>query len=177
MEQSQAFHARDREMILGAVRSSVGFTRVNAEVKARLREWFHASGASAVAGAMDERARRSRKVGVNGGGGGGAASLAHPNVSNLSLGSPTGSWSSASAASNTPRSWALKTNYAAMLLRHDKLAQAEPIMRRELSLRRSRHGEGHAKVTTAKNNLAALLSELGRHEEARALYQQVTPNL
>ncbi|MHC4592394.1 MAG: tetratricopeptide repeat protein, partial [Planctomycetota bacterium] len=54
----------------------------------------------------------------------------------------------------------------------EKLAEAEPLYRRALTIQEKVLGPEHPRVATSLNNLAVLYGELGRHEEAEPLYKR-----
>jgi tetratricopeptide (TPR) repeat protein len=51
-------------------------------------------------------------------------------------------------------------------------AEAEPLLRQALELRRAAREEDHPDVAQSLNNLAALLRDTGRHAEAEPLLRQ-----
>ena len=67
-------------------------------------------------------------------------------------------------------------NNLAMLFQDtNRLAEAEPLMRRALAIDEQSFGPGHPKVATDLNNLAALLQDQGHWLEAVALFRKAKP--
>lgn len=68
-------------------------------------------------------------------------------------------------------SWALN-DYAQLLQATNRLAEAEPLMRRALELDERTFGADHHKVAVRLNNLALLLMETNRLDEAEGFFRQ-----
>jgi tetratricopeptide (TPR) repeat protein len=51
-------------------------------------------------------------------------------------------------------------------------AEAEPLLKQAMAIRRTALGEQHPAYATSLNNLAGLYDAMGRHAEAEPLYQQ-----
>ena len=63
-------------------------------------------------------------------------------------------------------------NYSRYLYYHDRLAEAEPLMREAITLEEQEHGHDHPKVAQAMNALASLLQMAQRFDEAEPLMRE-----
>ena len=64
------------------------------------------------------------------------------------------------------------SNLAGLLQATNRLAEAEPLMRRALAIFEKSFGPDHPDVATDLNNLAALLHATNRHAEAERLMRR-----
>lgn len=178
---ASAFHARDREMIFGAVEASCGFAQLNATVAALLRAWLARCGEGALAALPAEER--------------GASPLAQQVASLLRdlgrLSDAEALFRSALAARRErlgPRhadSLTALNNLAWLLIDMGRLAEAEQLLRECIAARREILGNAHPDTLYSLNNLARVLAaaaaaaeknDAGRDEslaEAEALFREV----
>ena len=65
--------------------------------------------------------------------------------------------------------FAMKGNLASIYFDQSKFLEAEKLEREDLKLREDLLGENHAETRYSLNNLEAILSSQGRHEEAASV--------
>ncbi|MEO8842508.1 MAG: tetratricopeptide repeat-containing protein kinase family protein [Kofleriaceae bacterium] len=80
---------------------------------------------------------------------------------------------SSEAAHDTDLIASISTDFSRLASTRGRPAQAEPYDRRALAIYTTELGPEHPVTLTAAGNLAGTLSELGRYDEARTIYEQV----